>query len=316
MNLKAYFSVAIVMNIRQQKYAKNMRQIYYCDLCDYKCVRKFLWEQHLSTRKHKSATTATIHQPNNMPLSEEKYVCKICTREYKQRSGLWRHKKNCNVDKPTKININESTHITEHEDDMKFLVKEMMIHMKKQSDQLSDQTKIINEMIPKLGSNNNNRFNINVFLNEQCKEAINMSDFLESLKIQLSDINYIRDNGLIDGISSVLINGLKSLDAYKRPIHCTDIKREVLYIKDNDEWERDDGKEKMFDVIEDVAQKHRASIASWEKSNPLWAASDRGKDEYINLVQTVMCDAQESGNKNKIIKSVAKTTNCATMIKN
>ena len=301
MNLKAYLSVAIVMHIQQQKYAKNMPQIYYCNSCDYECYRKFLWCQHLDTRKHKSATQATICQPINMPV-EEKHVCSLCAREYKQRSGLWRHKKKCFDNKLCNIDVSE-----ENEDDMKFLVKEMMIHMKKQSEQLRDQTKIINEMIPKLGNNNNNRFNVNVFLNEQCKDAINMSDFLESLKIQLSDINYIRDNGLIDGISSVFINGLKRLDAYKRPIHCTDIKRETLYIKDNNEWERDDGKEKIVNVIGDVAQKHRVAITSWEKSNPQWDSSDKGKDEYIKLVQTLMGDVQETGNKNKIIKSIAKS---------
>ena len=104
------------MNIRQQKYAKNMRQTYYCDLCHYECCRKFLWEQHLSTRKHKSATAATTCQPINMPLSEEKHVCGVCHREYKQRSGLWRHKKICNGDKLSNIVVNEeNNHKTENE---------------------------------------------------------------------------------------------------------------------------------------------------------------------------------------------------------
>ena len=294
------------MHIQQPKYAKNMQQIYYCESCDYECYRKFLWGQHLDTRKHKSATLATIRQPINMHVVEEKHVCSLCAREYKQRSGLWRHKKKCFNNKLSNIVVGEEKG-KDDDDDMKFLVKEMMLHMKKQSEQLRDQTKIINDMIPKLGSNNNNRFNVNVFLNEHCKDAINMSEFLESLKIQLSDINYIRDNGLIDGISSVFINGLKRLDAYKRPIHCTDIKRETLYIKDNNEWERDDGKEKMINVIGDVAQKHRVAIASWENNNPEWNSSDKGKDEYINLVQKLMGDVQETGNKNKIIKSIAKS---------
>ena len=292
------------MHIWQPKYDKNMRQNYYCESCDYKCGRKFLWNQHLDTRKHKTATPATDKQPENMILTEEKHICLVCRREYKQRSGLWRHKKKCDENKPTNIVVSSSK---DDADEMKFLVKEMMIHMKNQADQLRDQTKIINEMIPKLGNNNNNRFNVNLFLNEQCKDAINMSDFLESLKIQLSDINYIRDNGLMDGISSVFINALKQLDTYKRPIHCTDIKRETLYIKDNNEWERDDGKGKMVSVIGDVAQKHRVAITAWEKGNPGWVSSDRGKDEYINLVQSLMGDVQENGNKNKIIRTIAKS---------
>lgn len=292
------------MHIWQPKYEKNMLQNYYCDACDYKCCRKFLWKQHLDTRKHKTATPATEKQQENMSLYEEKYICVVCKREYKQRSGLWRHKKKCDENKLVNIVISSPK---DDSAELKFLVQEMMIHMKTQADQLRDQTKIINDMIPKLGNNNNNRFNVNLFLNEQCKDAINMSDFLESLKIQLSDINYIRDNGLMDGISSVFINALKQLDTYKRPIHCTDIKRETLYIKDNNEWERDDGKEKMISVIGDVAQKHRVAITAWEKGNPGWASSERGKDEYINLVQSLMGDVQENGNKNKIIRSIARS---------
>lgn len=300
------------MNIQQQKYEKNMPRKYYCNDCDYECCRKFLWEQHLITRKHKTATQATIKQQNNMRPAEI-YICAICGREYKQRSGLWRHKKKC-CEKPSYAGNNVITN--ESHDEMKFLVKEMLLHIKNQADQLRDQTKIINEMIPKIGNNNNNRFNINVFLNEQCKEAINMSDFLESLKIQLSDINYMRDNGLMDGISSVFINGLKQLDTYKRPIHCTDIKRETMYIKDNDEWERDDGKEKIGNVIGDVAQKHRLAISKWEKSNPGWCSNDDKKDDYINLVQTLMCDVHDSSRVNKIIKSIAKSTILVDDIKN
>jgi len=292
------------MNIRQPKYAKNMLQNYYCSTCDYECSKKSLWNQHLATRKHTSATQATLKQPKNMLFSEKKYICDICNREYKQRSGLWRHKKTCDESKMVNVVIEKTSNET---CDMRNLVKEMMIHMKNQSDQLRDQTKIINDMIPKLGSNNNNKFNVNVFLNEQCKDAINMSDFLESLKIQLTDINYIRDNGLMDGISSVFINALEELDMYKRPIHCTDIKRETLYIKENDEWERDDNKEKIVFVIGDVAKKHRVAIASWEEDNPGWGSSEQGKDDYIKLVQSLMTDVQETGNKNKIIRNIAKS---------
>ena len=304
------------MHIQQPKYEKNMRSMYQCNYCDYECCRKFLWEQHLITRKHKTATQATDKQQENMRNSEC-YICNICNREYKQRSGLWRHKKKCEEKLPcNQANTIIISNSTESADEMKFLVKEMLLHIKSQAEQLRDQTKIINEMIPKLGNNNNNRFNVNVFLNEKCKEAINMSDFLESLKIQLSDISYMRDNGLMDGISSVFINGLNQLDTYKRPIHCTDIKRETMYIKDNNEWERDDGKEKMGTVIGDVAQKHRLAISEWEKSNPGWTSNDLKKDDYINLVQTLMCDVQDSSNMNKIIRSIAKSTLLVDNVKN
>jgi hypothetical protein len=162
-------------------------------------------------------------------------------------------------------------------------------------------------MIPCIGNNNNNRFNINVFLNEQCKDAINMSEFLESIKIQLVDFDFIKDNGLMEGISTAFINGLKQLDTYKRPIHCTDMKRETLYIKDNNEWDKDTGKEKLKIAINEVAKKHRVSIAEWEIHNPTWSQTEKGKEDYVLLVQSLMGDVLEH-NENRIIKSIAKNT--------
>ena len=305
------------MHIQQQKYAKNMHPKYYCEVCDYKCSRKFLWEQHLSTRKHKSATQATDWQPDNMQ-NNPLHVCEFCGREYKQRSGLWRHKKKCTAAKESVVVANaEHLVVTESGDDeMKMLVKEMMSHMRTQSEQIQAQNKIISDMIPKMGSNNNNRFNINVFLNEQCKDALDMSDFLESLQIQLRDLDYIRDNGLLEGISTVFIKGLEQLDTFKRPIHCTDVKRETLYIKDGGEWDRDTGKERLKTAIDTVANKHRIALAEWERKNPNWQKSESKKEEYILLVQSLMGDIQEGNGENKIIKTIAKNTIIDDKIKN
>ena len=306
------------MHIQQQKHAKNMHSKYYCQVCDYGCSRKFLWEQHLGTRKHKSATQATDCQPENMQ-NTDLHVCDMCGREYKQRSGLWRHKKKC-VAKESSVIVNkEELVVTESngdDTDMRLLVKEMMTHMRTQAEQLQAQNKIISDMIPKMGSNNNNRFNINVFLNEQCKDALDMSDFLESLQIQLRDLDYIRDNGLLEGISTVFIKGLNQLDTFKRPIHCTDVKRETLYIKDGGEWDRDMGKERLKTAIDTVAQKHRIALADWESKNPNWQQSESKKEEYILLVQSLMGDIQDGNGENKIIKTIAKNTIIDDKVKN
>ena len=308
------------MHIQQQKYAKNMHHKYYCKACDYGCSRKFLWEQHLGTRKHKSATEATDYQPENMQNSSL-HVCEYCGREYKQRSGLWRHKKKCQPVKTDAVTATEELVLTENtndndDTDMRLLVKEMMTHMRTQAEQLQAQNKIISDMIPKMGSNNNNRFNINVFLNEQCKDALDMSDFLESLQIQLRDLDYIRDNGLMEGISTVFIKGLNQLDTFKRPIHCTDVKRETLYIKDGGEWDRDTGKERLKTAIDTVANKHRIALADWESKNPNWQQSESKKDEYLLLVQSLMGDIQEGNGENKIIKTIAKNTIIDDKVKN
>ena len=173
-------------------------------------------------------------------------------------------------------------------------------------EQMKTQNKIITDMIPKLGNNNNNRFNINVFLNEQCRDAINMSDFLNSLQIKLTDLMYTKHNGLIEGISSVFVTALNKLETCQRPIHCTDVKRETLYIKDNNEWERENSKHKLHNAISKVAQKQRQTITEWEKANKNWQTNPESSQEYINLVREVTKDVVPD--ENKIIKNIIKET--------
>jgi hypothetical protein len=179
-------------------------------------------------------------------------------------------------------------------------------------EQLKEQNSIIREMVPCMGSNNtNNNFSINVFLNETCRDAINMSEFLASLQVQLDDLKYTQTNGLVEGISSVLVNGLRQLETCKRPIHCTDMKRETLYIKENNEWEKEEGKEgkmRLRDAIETVADKQRKAIAEWEAQNPGWEESEKGKDEYLKIVRSVMADVSQETEENRIIKNIAKET--------
>lgn len=286
------------MHIRQPKVCKNMQNKYECILCDYKCSRKFLWDQHLSTRKHKKATQAT---PLQNTLNTEKVdllSCEGCGRQYKQRSGLWRHKKKCKILENKGSNESNIQDI----DEMKLLVKEMMTHM-------TNQGKIINEMLPRIGNNYNNYINLNVFLNENCRDAINMSDFIKSLQIKFADLDYIKNNGLMEGISTLFVNNLNQLDTCKRPIHCTDIKTETLYIKDNNEWEKDHSKQKLKLAIGSVSQKQSVlAISDWEKKNPNWHNTPEGKDEYIKLVQNLMCDIEDSNQENKIIKNIVKST--------
>lgn len=314
-----------------RKYAN----FYECKKCDYKCSTKFLWTQHCSTRKHNRQQSAT--PPCSQP---EKNVCELCGRAYKQRSGLWRHRKKCialmegtdaelvpldasgngngengNLQITNAKEAVGMTEIKKENADLKELMQMMLSGFDKDAkmkeemmEQMKEQSKIIQGMIPRIGNNNNNKFNINVFLNEKCRDAINMSEFIESLQIQLEDLNYTKTNGLIEGVSSIFVNGLKQLETSKRPIHCTDMKRETLYIKDNNEWDRENGKAKLRSAINDVANKQRKAISAWEQEHPEWAETDKGKEEYIRLVQSVMTDVSSGTNENKIIKSIAKET--------
>lgn len=292
-----------------QKYAPKFR----CEVCDYDCSRKFLWEQHVATQKHKRQHSATAHET----VTSDEHVCERCGKGYKQRSGLWRHKKRCSPTENACVSVPATgkRDLEKENGELKFLVEKMITGLNKDTkmkdemmEQLKEQGKIIQDMMPRIGSNNNNRFNINVFLHERCRDAINMSEFIESLQIQLEDLHYTKDNGLIEGISSVFVNGLKQLDMFKRPIHCTDMKRETLYIKDNDEWDRENGKERLRTAINDVANKQRKAISEWETENPAWDTTDKGKEDYIRLVRSVMTDISSGPNENKIIKSIAKET--------
>ena len=287
-----------------KKYAPKFQ----CLKCDYKCSSKFLWDQHCSTQKHKRQHLATLGNAKYVP-----YICEGCGREYKQRSGLWRHRKKCSGD--TDHGNNEVLTLATENKDLKQLMQQMLSGLNKEGEikdqminQLQAQNKIIQDMIPKLGNNNNNKFNINVFLNEDCRDAINMSEFIESLQIQLEDLNFTKKFGLIDGVSSIFVKGLKQLETTRRPIHCTDTKRDILYIKDNNTWDKGYGREKLKDAINDIAAKQRDAISDWEKANPDWSSTETGKDEYIQLVKSVMSDVDNHPNENKIIKIIAKET--------
>ena len=312
--------------------SKNGKE-FYCKLCDYKCSRIFLMKQHVGTKKHQGK----LPQKLSTLSTHQKYECSVCGKIYKERTGLWRHKKQCSSQKNDKENpkkyarlSTENILLNSQGENLKDLVKVILDKIHKDSDvkediarqvkeqnelihndmlnQIKEQNKIIQDMVPCIGNYNNNQLNINVFLNETCRDAINMSEFLASLEIKLKDLKCSQQNGLTESISSILVTGLQELDTYKRPIHCTDMKREVLYIKDNDEWEKENGKDVLRYAINDVAEKQRKAIAQWEIENPNWSKSDAGKDEYIALVKSVMTDISNEKSENKIIKSIVKET--------
>lgn len=290
------------MHICQPKICDTIKKEFVCKLCDYKCARSFLLNQHLGTQKHK--------KKEKQHLATQKYAleifkCENCDKEYKQRSGLWRHKKKCvnmklhNIKKENSELLDMVKIIANNFNSNNEIKNELLEQLKIQSD-------IIKDIIPKIGNNinSNNKLNINVFLNEKCKNAVNMTDFIESLQIKLKDIDYTKNNGLINGISSLFINNLKQMETYERPIHCTDIKRETLYIKDNNNWEKDMNKDKINEIITELTTKHRKILNNWKDNNPEWEQDDTKKDEYLRLVKSLMDDI----NNDNIIKNIAKET--------
>ena len=280
-----------------------------CEKCDFICSKKSNFEKHLLTRKHKN-------DDKKDPKNAEQNVC-ICGKSFKYRQGLFVHRKTCiDYDKNiTTDGVVLETEINKKIDsttdkELKELVKELI----KQNGEL---VKTINEIVPKIGNtnigntnitnNNNNSFNLNVFLNEQCKDALNISDFIDSLKITLEDLIFSKTNGISRGITDVMIKGLKELDIHKRPIHCTDIKRDIMYIKNEDKWLKDDNHDMMKNTIVQIADKERTALQQWAIDNPDWMDTERKQLEYLTMMRSI-CEPIENYNnyERKIIKNLGK----------
>ena len=293
--------------------------IFVCEKCDFKCSKESNYKLHIDTNKHKRVTESN----KKMPTKDDKTFICICGNSYKYRPGLAKHKRTCIMEKihasssiVTKDNyettdglvleneINKKIDSTTDKE-LKELVKELI----KQNGEL---VKTINDIVPKIGNtnitnNNNNNFNLNVFLNEKCKDALNISDFIDSLKITLEDLLFSKTNGISRGITDVMIKGLKELDIHKRPIHCTDIKRDIMYIKNEDNWSKDDNHDIMKNTIVKIADKERTALQQWAIDNPDWIETERKQLEYLTMMRSI-CEPIENYNnyERKIIKILSK----------
>ncbi len=281
-----------------------------CKECDYKTSNRKDFKKHIETKKHQynKYNTCTTKLP-----SERNMVCP-CGKSYNHRASLYNHKKHCKI--VVQSCMGENTIVGDKINITTDMFVKLMNDNQDMIKIIKEQQQQINAIIPKIGNvttNNmttnmtNNNFNLNFFLNEKCKDALNISEFIESLKITLEDLQYSRSNGLVQGISNVMIRGLKELDIYKRPIHCTDVKRDTMYIKDKEKWEKDDTREKMRNTIIKIANKERNAINSWVDQNPDWFNTDEKQMEYLTLINKI-CEPIENDIKNekKIIKIVGK----------
>ena len=251
---------------------------YYCEVCDFNTLKKTDYERHLLTDKHKKRMNDDFNKneiQENELYEDKKFVC-ICGKEYKFKQGLSVHKKKCTYEeKCVEIIDNNTKPIISQE-----LVLTMMNENKELRNQNQELTNTIKELVPQLGNNNTtnshntNNFNINVFLNEKCKDAINMSDFINSIEVSLEQLDYTKTQGLEKGISNVIMENMNKLSLYERPIHCTDKKRETLYIKDNDTWEKDKDKTKIKKAINKTSNKNYTALINWRDANPDWLESD------------------------------------------
>ena len=291
-------------------------QKYFCEKCDYYTSKKSSYDDHLLTLKHKSA----IFGNQKSAISCSKFTCPNCSKIYKDNSGLWRHKKKCFPEQNEPIILEKST--PNQQPIPAIITTDVVLQILKQNEDLQklliDQTTKLMELAKEgkqiINSNNTNNttnnFNLNLFLNEKCKDAINITDFVNSLVVTINDLEETARIGYAEGISKIFVNGLKQLDVYKRPIHCSDLKREVLYIKDQDNWSKDDDKTHLLQAIKNVGNKNIRQISEWQKINPQFNNPEsKQNDQYLSMLCNVMSGgSKEESLKNyeKIVKNISK----------
>jgi hypothetical protein len=281
---------------------KNPHQ-FLCEKCDYNTFNRKDYKKHLETIKHKNNVLTTLGD-NLSPKSIKKtYICQNCQKEYKDRAGLWRHKKKCS---------NEIDNITP--DIAPELIKLITELVKGQNGLQESIVELCKNGTHNTNSNNNNShnksFNLQFFLNETCKDAMNIMDFVDSIKLQLSDLERVGELGYVEGISNIIVKNLNDLHIKQRPVHCTDKKREVLYIKDKNKWEKEDeNKAKIHKVIKKVADKNMRLIPTFKEKHPdCGKSSSRFSDQYNKIIVESMGGSGDNDleKEERIIKNISK----------
>jgi hypothetical protein len=276
-----------------------MTTIYTCKQCEYTTERYFNWNKHVLTSKHKEQTNKT-----NLI-----YKCDFCNKKYKFKTGLSRHKVKCNNDnkniKNNKLIIKEEIH---NQGSLK-ITSNMFYEVLEQNNKLQEQLIEMSKK-PNIVNVDNKKMTINIFLNEMCKDAMNLSDFINNVNISLDDLSYTTDNGYIKGISNIFVKNLKQMQLTERPFHCSDTKRLQFYVKDEDKWGKDT--QQIENSIDKITHKQIKQIKEWEDKYPNWSSNETETEMYLYMIREVMGgkdDKEREKNKESIIRNISTTTN-------
>ena len=308
------------MKQNETKKSPKVAKIFDCKLCNYYTCKITDYNKHLQTIKHKNRENETFE--TKMKQNVAKNLQCFCGINFNNRTTLWRHKKKCKQE-------NEEEHSKEHPS-FHFITSELVMELIKDNKELKqiilEQTNTINKLVHngtnntntniKNSLNNNKTFNLQFFLNETCKDAMNITDFVDSIKLQLSDLEKVSELGYVQGISNIIVSNLKALDITERPVHCTDKKRETMYIKDENKWEKDDEHNtKMRKVVKSVANKNIRLLPQFKEKHPDYNDSESSNsDKYSKMVIEAMGGAgnNDTEKENKIIHNISK---CITIDK-
>ena len=304
-------------NADNAKNAKNAKK-HYCEICDFKCSKQSNYIVHLNTRKHKNAENDNkmVTNDNCFTPKNAEFKC-TCGNSYKHQSGLSRHKRACNFE-PNKeekfeSNSNNNSNMMSSFTISPELIVELIKDNKEMKQIILEQNNTIQSLvvngitnINNINNSNNKTFNLHVFLNETCKNAMNIMDFANSIQLKLTDLENVGELGYVDGISKIIIDNLKLLDVTERPVHCSDFKRDVLYIKDNDKWEKEnENNTNIKKIINCVTNKNISLIPEWKQKNPDCTNINSTKSTKINKMIMEVMETDNIKNE-KIIKKIAK----------
>ena len=298
---------------------------FFCEKCNYRCSKKSDFAKHLLTAKHNFSTNGNINPLNSL-------ICE-CGKKYKDRTGLWKHKKKCSFthNNENKNNLiaqdnlvnnlmkqNEQLHklIINRDEEHKREIEEQ----RKRDDEHKKEIEKLSEQISKISTvtnnnnttnNNNNKFNLNFFLNTQCKDAMSIQSFMENLKLGCKELEHMGDVGYLNGMIDIFNNTIGNMDVYKRPLHCTDLKREVLYFKQGNDWERDsEDKKHLKKLIKNVESKNYDNLQEWQKDHPGSLQCDSRDSEHYMKIATEALGGADSNKDSmyltKIMKHIVK----------
>lgn len=286
-----------------EKGENDEKQNFVCEFCSYSTNRRNNMDKHLNSLKH-------VHKKDNNNI----YEC-TCGKIYMHNTNLYRHRKKCSIAIEELENQNS-----------KKMCNLVLDVVKKQTDIVQKQTELIGTLqnqvleltkanassitnninnINNTKFNNCGNFNINIFLNEQCKDAINLSDFVKSLEITFENLKIVNKTSLEDSVSSLILKGLENMEVCKRPIHCTDQKRDVMYVKDEEKWEKDAGNDKLKDSIGDISRRHLYTLKNYKDANPGIKVGHELHDDFIETMNRLCTPIEDVGNK-RIVKQVGK----------
>ena len=290
---------------------------FYCNICDFGCSKTSEYNRHIMTAKHCNANFKAVNANVVAPERE----CDICKHSFKHASSLSRHKKKCQAQVPEEPKPKSTLYNKEEPNYMEMIMKENMdfknviLELIKSNSDLQKQMLDVCKNSSSNSSNSNNNinsnnktFNMQVFLNEQCKDAMNIMDFVDTFKLDYSDLENVGEVGYVEGISNIIIKKLNEMDIYKRPIHCSDEKRETMFVRDKNVWEKENGNhDKLRLAIKHITKKNTDMLVSWCEAHP--GSKDSANylnDLYMEIVRQAMGAGNIEGNENKIMRKIAK----------